>query len=592
MKQWVVMAKKADFDALAQQFHISPMLARIIRNRDMVTPEEIGLFLNGTLDDLYDPMRLYGMREAADMLKEAVHSDDKIRVIGDYDVDGVCSTYILVTALERMGANVSWQLPDRMVDGYGLNARIVEKAHEDQIDLILTCDNGIAAVSEIALAKEYGMKVIVTDHHEAPPELPCADVIVDPKQPACSYPYPEICGAVVAWKLVQVLSKDTGIQMPADHLQFAALATVCDVMPLLHENRIIVRYGLEAMRGTENTGLGALMDVTKCSGIRLSPYHAGFILGPCVNATGRLDLAGRALNLFLSEDRNEAVTIARELQELNESRRNMTLQATDRAIRIVREGDAVNPVMEDDRVLVVYMPDCHESIAGIVAGKVKEAFYRPTIVLTGGNEPLGTELEVQSAENEPLTPSPMVHPGVHIVKGSARSIEAYNMFEALCAISELFTKFGGHKMAAGLSLPKDNIGELRRRLNENAHLTAEELTEKVKIDIPMPIRYATREFVAELERLGPFGNGNPTPNFAQKGLVIADLEVRGENRNVVNLRFEHETAETVWFGDGNAFAAQYHTGDKVSVVYQPKFREYRGVRSIQMQIKEIKPDTT
>ncbi len=588
MKQWVVMAKKADFDALAQQFHISPMLARIIRNRDMVTPEEIGLFLNGTLDDLYDPMRLYGMREAADMLEEAVREGSKIRVIGDYDVDGVCSTYILVTALKRMGAEVSWQLPDRMVDGYGLNARIVEKAHEDQIDLILTCDNGIAAVSEIALAKEYGMKVIVTDHHEAPPELPCADVIVDPKQPACSYPYPEICGAVVAWKLVQVLSKDTGIQMPADHLQFAALATVCDVMPLLHENRIIVRYGLEAMRGTENTGLGALMDVTKCSGIRLSPYHAGFILGPCVNATGRLDLAGRALNLFLSEDRNEAVTIARELQELNESRRNMTLQATDRAIRIVREGDAVNPVMEDDRVLVVYMPDCHESIAGIVAGKVKEAFYRPTIVLTGGNEPPGTELEVQSAENEPLTPSPMVH----IVKGSARSIEAYNMFEALCAISELFTKFGGHKMAAGLSLPKDNIGELRRRLNENAHLTAEELTEKVKIDIPMPIRYVTREFVAELERLGPFGNGNPTPNFAQKGLVIADLEVRGENRNVVNLRFEHETAETVWFGDGNAFAAQYHTGDKVSVVYQPKFREYRGVRSIQMQIKEIKPDTT
>ena len=296
MKQWVVMAKKADFDALAQQFHISPMLARIIRNRDMVTPEEIGLFLNGTLDDLYDPMRLYGMREAADMLKEAVHSDDKIRVIGDYDVDGVCSTYILVTALERMGANVSWQLPDRMVDGYGLNARIVEKAHEDQIDLLLTCDNGIAAVSEIALAKEYGMKVIVTDHHEAPPELPCADVIVDPKQPACSYPYPEICGAVVAWKLVQVLSKDTGIQMSADHLQFAALATVCDVMPLLHENRIIVRYGLEAMRRTENTGLRALMDVTKCSGIQLSPYHAGFILGPCVNATGRLDLAGRALN--------------------------------------------------------------------------------------------------------------------------------------------------------------------------------------------------------------------------------------------------------------------------------------------------------
>ncbi len=591
MKQWVVMTKRADFDALAAQFHISPMLARIIRNRDMVTPQEIDSFLNGTLADLPDPKLLHGILDAVTIIRDAVAKSQKIRVIGDYDVDGVCATYILVTALKQIGADVSWQLPDRLLDGYGLNKRIVEKAHEDGIDLLLTCDNGIAAVSEIALAKELGMRVVVTDHHEAPEVLPDADVIVDPKQKACAYPYPEICGAVVAWKLVQILADETGVTMPTDHLQFAAFATVCDVMPLLHENRIIVKYGLKAMEQTENIGLRALLDVTECSGVTLNPYYAGFILGPCVNATGRLDGAGRALNLFLSKDRNDAVTIARELKELNESRKNMTLAATEKAVSIVLSGDENNPAMEGDQVLVIFMQDCHESIAGIVAGKIKERFYRPTIVLTGCNEPLGgplgTGLGVHSAENEPLTPSPRAH----FVKGSGRSIETYNMFEALSAVGELFEKYGGHKMAAGMTLQKERIGELRRRLNENAHLSEADLTEQIKIDIPMPMRYATAEFVNELELLGPFGNGNPTPLFAQKGLVIESISVRGKARNTVNLRFAQESVETVWFGDGDAFAAQYHEGDKVSVIYQPKFREYRGVRTLQMTIKEIKPDT-
>ncbi len=580
MKQWVVMAKRADFDALAEQFHISPMLARIIRNRDMITPEEIGAFLNGTLADLHDPLLMRGMEEAADALLPAVKAKKKIRVIGDYDVDGVCATYILMTALTKLGADVSWQLPDRVLDGYGLNQRIVEQAHADGVEVMLTCDNGISAVSEIALAKELGISVIVTDHHEAPPVLPDADVIVDPKQPGCTYPYPEICGAVVAWKLTQVLSKKTGQEMPADHLQFAALATVCDVMPLLHENRIIVKYGLKAMEETKNTGLRALLNVTKCSGVTLSAYHAGFILGPCVNATGRLDLAGRALQLFLEKDAAKADEIARELRELNESRKEMTGRATERAIKIVNEGDENNPVMKDRQVLVVYMPDCHESVAGIVAGKVKEHFYRPAVVLT--------DIGTQGASSEDRQEGEGESGGS--VKGSGRSIEAYNLFEALGAVSGLFEKFGGHKMAAGMTLPADNIEALRAALNDNAKLTQADLTEKIKIDIPMPMRYATDAFIRELERLAPYGNGNPTPLFAQKDLVIASVDVRGEAHNVVNVRFEHETAETVWFGDGDAFALQYHRGDRVAIIYQPKFREYRGVKTAQMQIKEIKPD--
>lgn len=579
MKRWVVTAKRADFDALGKQFGISPMLARIIRNRDMETPEEIGAFLNGTPDDLHDPMLLHGMDMAVALIKGAIEGEGRIRVIGDYDADGICATYILVTALRLCGADVSWQLPDRIKDGYGLNRDIITKANEDQIAMILTCDNGIAAVEEIAYAKELGMCVVVTDHHEPPEVLPAADVIIDPKQKDCSYPDPEICGAVVACKLVQALCRELHVRQPEDHLQFAAFATVCDVMPLLRENRIIVKYGLEAIKKTKNIGMEALLNVTGCDRNHLSPYHIGFILGPCVNATGRLDLAERALSLFLAQDEREAVQTARALQQLNEDRKSMTLRCTEQAIRIVQTGDENNPVMADDKVLVVYLPDCHESIAGIVAGKVRERYYKPVIVLTrAGDEEENGDKKAEDA-------------GQKIAKGSARSIEAYNMYEALRAFDNLFIKFGGHKMAAGMSLQEENIGALRKGLNEAADLSEEDLTEKVKIDIAMPMRYATGQFVTELERLSPYGNGNPKPLFAQKGLTISELTVQGKNRNVVKLSFAGESAKGVWFGDGNAFEKEYAAGDTVSVVYTPEFNEFRGQVSIQMQIKEIKPDT-
>ncbi|MBO4901511.1 MAG: single-stranded-DNA-specific exonuclease RecJ [Lachnospiraceae bacterium] len=566
MKKWVVTAKRADFDAIGRQFHISPMLARIIRNRDMQTPEEIERFLNGTLADLPDPSSLKGVDMAAALLQGAIEGGGAIRVVGDYDVDGICATYILVTALRDCGAEVSWQIPDRIRDGYGLNRSIVEKAVDDKISLLLTCDNGIAAVSEIAYAKEEGMCVIVTDHHEAPEVLPDADVIIDPKEPGSNYPYPDICGAVVAWKLTQVLCKRMGVPEREEHLQFAAFATVCDVMPLLHENRIIVKYGLEALKHTQNAGLDALLTVTGINRDMLAAYHFGFILGPCVNATGRLDEAERALELFMTEDEHHALLSAQELKRLNEERKNITLAATEQAIAIVQSGDAHNPAMQDDKVLVIYLPDCHESIAGIVAGKVREHYYRPTILLTG----------TESGQ----------------IKGSGRSIEAYNMFAGLQAVSELFVKFGGHKMAAGMSLAGEaEVNKLRTRLNAQATLTEADLTEKLTIDIAMPLRFATETFVEELDRLSPYGTGNPRPVFAQKGLKIRNVRVQGDAHNVVKVDFEDETVVGVLFGDGDAFAETYHAGDTVMVAYTPVINEFRGVRSVEAQIKEIKPDT-
>ncbi|MBR6452321.1 MAG: single-stranded-DNA-specific exonuclease RecJ [Lachnospiraceae bacterium] len=566
MKRWVVAAKKADFNGIAKRFSITPMLARILRNRDVITDEEIAAFLNGSIEDLHDPMLLYGMDMAVSLIDATIQGGGKIRVVGDYDVDGISATYILVRTLQACGADVSWQLPERLKDGYGLNRNIIGKANDDRISLLLTCDNGIAAVEEIAYAKELGMCVVVTDHHEPREILPPADAIVDPKQPACTYPDTEICGAVVAYKLSQALCKKKEIHLPEGLLQFAAFATVCDVMPLLKENRIIVQCGMREMAHTDNTGLAALIDVTGCDRSNLSPYHLGFILGPCVNATGRLDEATRALNLFLSKDIKEAAILANTLKELNEQRKEKTLFYTKKAIDLVGTGDGNNPVLAGDNVLVIYLPDCHESIAGIVAGKVKEHYYKPTIVLTDSEDP-------------------------GIVKGSGRSIEGYGMFDALCAVSDVFVKFGGHKMAAGMSLKQEKIDELRRRLNENETLSEEDLTEKVLIDIAMPLPYVTAEFVDELERLNPYGVGNPRPVFAQKGLKIREMSVCGEKKNVVRLRFEDQVLPAVYFGDGEAFEKEYGIGDPVMIAYTPEWNVYRGNKSLQIQVKEIKPDT-
>lgn len=577
MKKWVVSAKRADFNEIAEKYGISPMLARIIRNRDVIGEEAITKFLHGTPEDLYEPKRMKDMEKAVELLTQAVSSGQKIRIVGDYDIDGICASYILVSGLMRCGANADVRLPDRIKDGYGINETIVEEAKRDGVDCLLTCDNGIAAREQIAFAKKSGMTVIVTDHHEIPYEeaqdgrrylLPPADAIVDPKREDCSYPFKEICGAVVAYKLVTALYEVLGISSSELKalLPFAAFATVGDVMPLLDENRIIVKYGIEEMKVTSNAGLKALIDVTKTDRARLSPYHIGFILGPCVNATGRLDNAERALRLFLSGSEAEAVTLASELKQLNDDRKEMTQHYAQLASGLAEESD------KEDQILVLYLPDCHESLAGIVAGRIKEQFYKPVFVLTRGEEG---------------------------VKGSGRSIEAYSMYEEMVKCRDLFTKFGGHRMAAGLSMQEKDIGEFRRLLNENASLSEEDLTEKVTIDIPMPVRYATKDFIRELELLAPYGAGNPKPLFAQKGLLVKNVQIVGKNRNAVKLKLEApaESGEAkilgmasavdgICFGDGEQIRKELLEKSIISIAYYPEINRYMGQESVQLIIQD------
>lgn len=571
MKKWVVAAKKADFNGIAEKYNITPMLARIIRNRDVIEDADINKFLNGTLEDLYPAGLLKDIGKAVDIIREAKKNGLKTRIVGDYDIDGVCASYILYKGFSKLGLESDVRLPDRVRDGYGLNSNIIDEAINDGVKLIVTCDNGIAARAEIEYAKNNGMTVIVTDHHEVPYEivddektylLPCADAVIDPKQSDCTYPYKEICGAVVAYKLIESMFND--MELPAEEieglkdelLQFAAFATVGDVMPLLDENRIIVKYGLKLMGRSTNQGINALIDVTNIDRTMLNPYHIGFILGPCVNATGRLDNATRALSLFMAEDRGSAVTIAKELKELNDSRKQMT--ETYSAI-----GMKMASSMQEDKVLVIYIPDCHESLAGIVAGRIKEKFYKPTFVLTKGDEN---------------------------VKGSGRSIEAYNMYEEMTKVNDLFIKYGGHKMAAGLSIEEEKIDELRYRLNENNTLTEEQLIEKIVIDIPMPMKYASLDFVNELDRLAPYGMGNSKPLFAEKNVSVLNTFVMGKNRNALKLKLKPEGSEQTFdgiiFGNGDELAEEIAKKDKISVIYQPQINEYMGNKSIQVAIKE------
>ena len=543
MAKWMVAAKKADFDKIAEKYHITPVMARIMRNRDLVEDADIEKYLHGNLEDLYDPLLMKGMKKAAEIIAEKIAEGARIRVIGDYDVDGICASYILITGLCMLGGNADTVIPHRIKDGYGLNEALVRDAAAEGVDTIVTCDNGIAAAPQIALAKELGMTVVVTDHHEAPFEekegertylLPKADAVVDPKQQGCGYPFPGICGAVVALKLVQALFDRFGEkEMPQskraeimeEMFSFAALATVCDVMELRDENRIIVKYGLEFLGKTKNSGLRALLMVNGIEEKALSPYHAGFIIGPCMNATGRLDTAKRALELFSSKDWREAVTIAGDLKNLNDSRKQMTEEGLQAAIRQV-EGSEI----QKDRVLVVYLPDCHESLAGIIAGKVREKYGKPAFVLTKGEDG---------------------------VKGSGRSIEAYHMYDEISACKELFTRYGGHKMAAGLSLPDEaSVEVFRKRLNESCRLTDDDFEEVIHIDVPMPLYYANKEFIRELSCLEPFGTGNPRPLFARKGIRLLSGRKLGKNRNVGKYRIEDEAGngyEMIYFGDMERF---------------------------------------
>ncbi|MGN0376545.1 MAG: single-stranded-DNA-specific exonuclease RecJ [Suilimivivens sp.] len=570
MAKWMVAAKKADFNKIAKDYGITPVLARIMRNRDICEDKDIQMFLNGTMDDLHDPFLLKGMEQATELILSKIREEKAIRIIGDYDVDGICSTYILEQGISHLSGKVDRVIPHRIKDGYGLNDSLIEEAGKANIDTVLTCDNGIAAAPSIALAKKMGMTVVVTDHHEVPFEekdgekhflLPGADVVIDPRQPDCEYPYKQICGAVVAYKVIQALltkageEKEKKQKLLKELLPFAALATVCDVMELLDENRIIVKYGLKAMNETKNYGLKALLQVNGIDQKEITPYHAGFIIGPCLNATGRLDSADRALHLFEETQWKDAMVEAADLKSLNDSRKKMTEDGVAQAIRQVEESS-----LRNDSVLVVYLPECHESIAGIIAGKVKERFHKPSFVLTKGEEG---------------------------IKGSGRSIEAYSMYDEMTRCRELFTKYGGHKMAAGLSLAKEeDIELLRRALNENCTLTEEDFQEVVHIDVPMPLSYADRAFIRELSYLEPFGTGNPKPLFAQKNISLLSGRVLGRNKNVgkyVIADEEGKIYDMIYFGDLNRlheFLADKYGKKTVDFLYEGRLK--RGEMIISM----------
>lgn len=572
MEKWMVAAKRADFKGIGERFGIDQVTARIIRNRDVIGEKAIEKYLHGSRKDFYSPWLLKDMEKAVAILQEKIENRNRIRIIGDYDIDGVMSTYILLESLRGLGCDVDMMIPNRITDGYGINEHLIEQAWQEGRDTIITCDNGIAAVTQIRKAKDLGMTVIVTDHHEVPFEdleggrkeiLPPADAIVNPKQKACSYPFAGLCGAVVAMKVMEALYEKMApeVDLVDKMLPFAGTATIGDVMDLQDENRILVKEGLQRLHHTTNLGLQELIRVNNLEPENISPYHIGFILGPCLNASGRLDTAKRALQLLLADSREEAAVLAGDLKNLNESRKEMTAQGLEKAIEQVESTS-----MMEDTVLVVFLPECHESLAGIIAGRLRERYHKPSFVLTRGEEG---------------------------VKGSGRSIESYSMYEKLCECKEYLTKFGGHPMAAGLSLEEENVERFRRKLNEQSGLTEEDLVEKVTIDVPMPIHYIRKDLVQELSLLEPFGKGNEKPLFAQKNLWVSQMRVFGKNRNVVKMRLTDENGypmDGVYFGNGDEFAEEGRGKRKISIVYYPDINMYQGRESLQVIIRHYQFD--
>lgn len=582
MERWVLLRKGADFEAIGKKYQISPRLACLIRNRDVIGEEAVDRYLNGTISDLYDGMLMKDMDKAIDILKEKILEDKKIRVIGDYDIDGVNATYILLEGLERLGADVDSDIPDRISDGYGLNRHLVERAYEAGVDTLITCDNGIAAADEIAYGKEMGMTVIVTDHHEVPFDehdgekryrVPPADAVMDPKQPDCLYPFKGLCGAAVAYKLMEALWESMGKDSADldDLIENVAIATIGDVMDLEDENRIFVKEGLQMLRRTKNPGLKALIECTGIDKNGLNSYHIGFVLGPCINASGRLDTAKRALELLRAGTQKEADILAGDLKALNDSRKDMTEEAVKQA-----EEQVETTTISKDKVLVVYLPDCHESLAGIVAGRIRENYYKPVFVLTDAEEG---------------------------VKGSGRSIDGYHMYEELNKCKELLTKFGGHRLAAGLSLPKENVGKFREMLNKNCTLTEEEMKEKVTIDMEMPFGCVTEGLVKELELLEPFGKGNTKPVFAARDVTLLGARILGKNRNVLKLQVQDVNGcriEAMLFHHADDFLGkleeQYGKTEveallkgrgrqiRISMTYYPDINEYMGKKTPQIVV--------
>ena len=583
---WMVQTKRADFSGLAMRLGVSPVAVRVMRNRGLTEEAEMRKYLYGTLDDLYDPRLMKGMEQAAELIVRKLKEGKKVRIIGDYDIDGVCSTYILLKGFQRAAkelsqrcsleagrysvekendAQIDYEIPDRIKDGYGINESIIRQASADGVDTLVTCDNGIAALREISIAKQLGMTVVVTDHHEVPVDeygqiLPPADAVVDPKQDGETYPFHEICGAVVAWKLIRVLYEKLGIPESEwmDLLEFAAIATVGDVMKLQDENRLIVKYGLKKIGSTKNTGLRKLIEKNNLDIENLSAYHIGFVIGPCLNAGGRLKSAKVALRMLLAEDPERAGEMADELKELNDMRKDMTAKGEAEAI------EQVEKQYMDDKVLVVFLPECHESLAGIIAGRLREHFHKPSFVLTRGET---------------------------TAKGSGRSIEQYHMYQGLCKVSDLLVKFGGHPMAAGLSLEEKDSDEFRRRLNADAELTEEDFVPKIWIDVPMPFEYVNEKIVQELKDLEPFGQGNEKPLFAQKSLVIRNVRVLGKNRNVVKMNLVTETGQPVdglLFADGDRFLEEQAGRNMIDMIYYPDVNEYNGTRTLQAVIRNYK----
>ena len=582
MEQWVLLRKGADFEKIGQRFSISKRLACLVRNREIVGDTQIEKYLNGTLNDLYDGLLMKDMDRCVDILKEKIMEHKTIRVIGDYDIDGVNATYILVEGLESLGAEVDSDIPHRIEDGYGLNIELIERAHRDGIDTIITCDNGIAAYDAIAYGKELGMTIIVTDHHEVPFDeedgekkyiLPPADAVIDPKRNDCEYPFKGLCGAAVAYKVVEALYEVMGEDVwDIDYLiENVAIATVGDVMDLVDENRIFVKEGLQMLHRTKNLGLCSLIE---CAGIEktsIGSYHIGFVLGPCLNASGRLDSAKRALSLLRSKDKKQADILAGDLKSLNDSRKELTVIAVEQAIEQVE-----TTTLKDDKVLVVYLPDCHESLAGIVAGKVREKYYKPVFVLTNAEEG---------------------------VKGSGRSIEGYHMYEELNKVKRLLTKYGGHALAAGVSMEQENVDVFRKMLNIQCMLTEKDLTEKVVIDMELPFQCINEEFVTELEKLEPFGKGNTKPVFAGRNIELLNGRILGKNKNVLKMQLKdaYKTSiDAMYFGniddffryldkkygDGTAeaFLSGRRDGITLSLTYYPGINEYMGRKTMQIVV--------
>lgn len=586
MENWVLLRKGADFQHISEKFHISPRVASLIRNRDVIGDDAIEKYLNGTIADLYDGMLMKDMDKAVAVLGEKIKENAKIRIIGDYDIDGIQSTYILLEGFRMLGADVDSDIPDRMKDGYGLNRNLIDRALEVDVDTIVTCDNGIAAAEEIAYAKSMGMTIVVTDHHEVPYTeigagrryiLPEADAVVDPKQEDCTYPFKGLCGAAVAYKLVEALMEAMGKDAEdADYLmENVAIATIGDVMDLVDENRIFVKQGLDMLKRTENLGLKALMGCTGVNVDKLSPYHIGFVIGPCMNASGRLDTAKRALELLEAKKVAEADLLAGDLKALNDSRKDMTAQAVEEAFIQVENSE-----LKDADVLVVYLPECHESLAGIVAGRIREKYYRPVFVLTKGAEGL---------------------------KGSGRSIETWHMYEGLNRVKHLLSKFGGHKMAAGLSMPEENLEQFRKEINEKSGITPEDLNEKIAIDMQLPFECVNEKFIGELAVLEPFGKGNARPVFAERQVQVESARILGKNKNVLKLQVKdlHGTRmDAMYFGDVNTFVEYVREkfgdiacecllrghghGIVMAFTYYPDINEYQGVRTPQIVIQNYK----